>query len=101
MTRKALFVLSFFGFLFEIGCGGSINFTPSESHTVTSVSFSCTPTSIQMVRTSQCSAKVSGTGSYSSGVTWSATDGTVTSAGAFSPSAAGTATITATSTQDS
>jgi hypothetical protein len=100
MTRKALFVLSFFGFLFQIGCGGSINFTPSESPTVTSVSVSCTPTSIRMVETSQCSATVSGTGSYSSGVTWSATDGTVTAGGVFTPSGTGTANITATSTED-
>jgi len=100
MTRRALFVLSFFGFLFDIGCGGSIKFTPSESPTVTSVSVSCTPTSIRMVQTSQCSATVSGTGSYSSGVTWTATDGTVTAGGVFTPSDAGTATITATSTED-
>jgi hypothetical protein len=101
MTRKALFVLSFFGFLFEIGCGGSISFTSSESPTVTSVSVSCTPTSILTGQTSQCSATVSGTGNYSSGVTWSATDGTVTAGGVFTSSGAGTATITATSTQDS
>jgi hypothetical protein len=43
---------------------------------------------------------VSGTGSYSSAVSWSATGGTVTSAGVFTPSGTGTAAITATSTQD-
>ena len=69
--------------------------------TVTSVSVTCTPTSVQTGQTSQCSASVSGTGNYSSAVTWSATDGTVTSGGVFTPSAAGTATITATSAQDS
>ena len=69
--------------------------------TVTSVSVTCTPTSVQTGQTSQCSATVSGTGSYSSAVAWSATDGTVTSGGVFTSSAAGTATITATSAQDS
>ena len=69
--------------------------------TVTSVSVTCTPTSVQTGQTSQCSASVSGTGNYSSAVTWSATGGTVSSGGVFTPSAAGTATITATSAQDS
>jgi hypothetical protein len=44
---------------------------------------------------------VNGTGSYSSAVTWSATGGSITTAGLFTPSGTGTANITATSTQDS
>jgi hypothetical protein len=103
MTCKTLLALSLLGSLCVAGCGGSSSggSTTTASPTITSVSVSCNPTSIQTGQTSQCSATVSGTGSYSSGVTWSATDGTTTSAGVFTPSAAGTATITATSTEDS
>ena len=103
MTCKTLLALSLLGSLCVAGCGGSSSggSTTTASPTITSVSVSCNPTSIQTGQTSQCSATVSGTGSYSSGVTWSATDGTTSSAGVFTPSAAGTATITATSTEDS
>lgn len=83
------------------GAGGGGTTPPPQSPAITSVSASCNPASIQTNQTSQCSATVSETGSYSSAVTWSATDGTITSAGVFTPSAAGTATITATSTADS
>jgi uncharacterized repeat protein (TIGR03803 family) len=88
--------------LFAFGCGGSNGGggNPPSNPTITSVSASCAPSSIQTSQTSQCSATVSGTGSYSSAVTWSATGGTITSAGIFTPSGTGTATITATSTQD-
>lgn len=52
--------------------------------------------------TSQCTASVQGTGSFSSAVTWSvAGGGTITSGGLFTaPAAAATITVTATSTQD-
>jgi hypothetical protein len=43
---------------------------------------------------------VQGNGAFNSAVTWAATGGTINSSGVFTPSAAGTATITATSTQD-
>ena len=71
--------------------------TPS---TITSITVDCSPASILTTQTSTCSATVQGTGSYSSAVTWGATDGTMTSSGVFTPAATGTATITATSTQD-
>ena len=103
MTCKTLLALSLLSSLCVTGCGGSSGgggSTTTASPTITSVSVSCTPASIQTGQTSQCSATVSGTGNYSSGVTWSATDGTITSAGVFTPSATGTATVTATSTQD-
>jgi hypothetical protein len=51
-------------------------------------------------QTSNCTATVQGNGSYSSAVSWTATDGTITASGTFTPIGAGTATITATSTQD-
>jgi hypothetical protein len=89
---------------FVASCGGGGNGgggTPPTTPTITSVAVSCSPNSISTSQTSACTPTVSGTGSYSAGVTWSATDGTITSTGVFTPSAAGTATITATSTEDS
>jgi len=68
--------------------------------TITSVSVSCLPASISTAQTSTCTANVQGTGSYSSAVTWTATGGTVTSGGVFTPSGVGPASVTATSTQD-
>lgn len=103
MARWSLIALSFFGFLCLVCCGGGSGSEsiPPTSPAITSVSASCTPASIQTGQTSQCSATVAGTGDYSSAVTWSATNGTITATGVFTPTAAGTATINATSTQDS
>jgi hypothetical protein len=54
-----------------------------------------------MKATSQCSASVQGTGSFSSAVTWSASAGTISASGLFTAlSTAGSVTVTATSTQD-
>jgi hypothetical protein len=85
-----------------IGCGGGGGNSGggTQQPTITSVTVTCTPTSVQTGQTSQCSATVSGTGSYTSAVNWSATGGAVTTAGVFTPSTSGTATITATSAQD-
>jgi hypothetical protein len=68
--------------------------------TITSVAVACNPTSILTTGMSTCSATVDGTGNYNPAVTWTATDGTMTPAGAFVPSGPGIATITATSVQD-
>ena len=68
--------------------------------TITSVSVSASPSSITTTHTAKCSATVSGTGAFSAGVAWTATGGTINSSGVFIPSGAGTATCTATSTQD-
>jgi hypothetical protein len=103
-TARVLFL---FGGLCAAGCGGGGSNTPPQANpsTITSVSTSCSPTSIQTTQTSQCSATVSGTGSYASTVTWSAVSGTISSTGLYTaPSAdptAGSDTVTATSTQDS
>ncbi len=104
MERKAALSLLFVGALWIAGCtGGSFSSTTPPT-TITSVSVSCASTSIQTGQTSQCSAVVSGTGSFSSGVTWSAVSGTVNSSGLYTaPStvpASGSDTIKATSTQD-
>lgn len=89
------------------GCGGgganSGGGNRQQSPTITSVNASCSPASILTTQTSTCIPTVSGTGSYSSTVTWSVSPssiGGVSSAGIFTPSGPGTATITATSTQD-
>ena len=75
--------------------------TPPASPTITSVSVACNPTTIDTGTTSQCSATVAGTGSYSSSVTWSTSTGAIDSNGLFTaPATAATATVTATSTQD-
>ena len=104
MRHKIAFALSLLGSLCAAGCGGSgggSSTPPPANPTITSVSVSCSPTSITTTQTSTCVATISGTGSYSQGVTWTATGGTVTSVGAFTPTTAGTSTITATSTEDS
>ena len=96
-------------YLLLTGCGGGSGSsggggsTPPPTPTITSVSVSCTPSSILITQNSACTSTVSGTGDYSSAVTWSVSPsniGSITSAGLFTPAAAGTATITATSTQD-
>ena len=70
--------------------------------TVTSVTASCTPTTVQTGQVSTCSATVNGTGAFSPNVTWSASGGTINPiTGLFSSASAGTFTITATSQQDS
>ena len=83
-------------------CGSSGNGGGSSS--ITSVTASCSPSTILFGQTSQCSATVTGTGNFSSGVTWMASAGTISTSGLFTaPSGGGVSlqvTITATSTQD-
>ena len=80
---------------------GTATVTVTVPVTITSVSVSCNPTSVQTGQTSQCTATVTGTGSYSSAVTWSASAGTINSSGLLTaPNTAGSVTVTATSTQD-
>jgi len=86
------------------GGGGGGSTPPPQNPTITSVSVSCTPASVQTGQASQCTATVSGTGSYSSAVTWSAVSGTISSSGLYtapaSIPASGSDTITATSSED-
>jgi hypothetical protein len=83
------------------GGGGSVSQPPPVSPAVSSVAVACSPATVVVGATSQCSATVQGTGSYSSAVTWSASGGTINSSGLFTaPSSAGNVTVTATSTQD-
>jgi hypothetical protein len=71
--------------------GGSANIAVSASSaTVTGITVVAAPASINASQTSTCAATVTGTGSYSNAVTWTATGGTISPAGVFTPSGAGT-----------
>lgn len=100
MGRSSALFCLLLGALGAVGCGGGGG-GGGTSSSIASVSATCSPASITTVQTSTCSAAVTGTGSYSSAVSWAATGGAITGAGVFTPSGVGTAMITATSTQDS
>jgi hypothetical protein len=69
--------------------------------TITGVVASCAPAAIASTATSQCTAVVTGTGTFSKTVTWSTSDGTITAAGVLTPSGTATsAAVKAISTQD-
>ena len=100
------------GFLLVVGgaflataCGGGGGeSTSTTAPTITSVSVTCSPAIVTSDQTSSCSANVSGTGNFSSAVTWSASAGSVNPSGLFTAppvSSATSVTITATSTEDS
>ena len=84
-------------------CGGGSSSESTTAPTITSVSVTCSPAIVTSNQTSSCSANVSGTGNFSTAVTWSASAGSVNASGLFtapSVSSAASVTITATSTQD-
>ncbi len=81
------------------GSGGGSN----TNSTITAVSVTCSPSTVASGGISQCTAAVSGTGNFSSNVTWSTTAGNVDASGLLSaPVVTQTllVTVTATSTQD-
>jgi hypothetical protein len=89
---------------------GSVNsngvtVTASLPPAVTGVSPTCNPNAILTTQTSTCTAVVSGQGNYNSAVTWSVpagTNGAITpTGGVFTPNGSGTATLVATSVQNS
>ncbi len=85
------------------GCGGGTANTVSNllSSTISAVSAACTPSTVAPNATSQCTASVTGTGSFSSAVTWSSNVGAIDATGLFTaPATTGAATITAVSVQD-
>jgi hypothetical protein len=103
-TRARVGLLAVLALLFALtscgGGGGSVS--PAPQSRVTSITVSCDPASVETGKTSQCTAKVVGTGTYSSSVTWSSSAGSINSSGLLTaPSTAASATVTATSTQDS
>lgn len=99
-----LFLLGTLCFTGCSGGSGSNNTPTAPVPTITSVSVSCAAASLQTGQTSQCSATVSGTASYSSDVSWSATSGTISSAGLYAAPAkvpaSGSDVIKATSSAD-
>ncbi len=75
--------------------------TGTGAPTISSVGVACSPSTIAINATSQCTATVKGTGSFSSTVTWTASGGTIDSSGLLTaPGSAGSVKVTATSTQD-
>ncbi len=107
MRCKTLLGLLILGSFCLAGCGGitKTGTPPPSSPTITSVTVSCVVSSLQPGQTSQCSASVSGTGAYSSSVTWSAASGSVSNAGLYTAPAtvpaSGSDNVKATSTEDS
>lgn len=81
---------------------GSTTITVAAAGTVSSVDVTCNPTSVQTGQLTACAATVSGSGSFSTGVNWSASGGSINPiTGLFSSAGPGPYTITATSQQDS
>jgi len=97
--------------LFAIGsvivmaaCGGGSSGGGGNTSTITSVTASCSPSTVTSGQTSQCSATVMGTGNFSSAVTWSSNAGEISSSGLLTApivSGSTSVTVTATSSQDS
>jgi hypothetical protein len=80
---------------------GTLTAQPVISPAITSVSVSCSPSSIQINGTSKCSATVTGAGVFNPAVNWVASSGSIDANGNYTaPGTATTATITATSVQD-
>ena len=101
MVRRFGLLLVLGSIILMAACGGSGG--GSSSSTVTSVTVSCAPTTVSSGGTSQCSATVGGTGNFSTGVTWSATAGTISATGLLTAPSVTTitsVTVTATSTQN-
>ena len=77
----------------------TISITPLP--TVSGVTVACPGGTLQPAATTACSATVAGTGSYSSAVTWSASAGSINTAGLLTaPTSGSSVTVTATSVQD-
>ena len=86
-----------------VGCGGSEYRFPGHKPKpeVTGVTVVCSPSTIQPNQTSQCTATVTGQGSFNPAVSWSASAGQISTAGLFTaPSLPTSVTITATSQWD-
>lgn len=106
LARRATLLVALANLAWMLACGGgsgsNSNVAPPPP-TITSVTVTCSPTSLAAGQSSQCTASVTGTGSYSSSVVWSASAGTINATGLFSSTGVnlGTkVTITATSSQD-
>ena len=87
--RILALILAALSLLGIVACSGS----GSSSSTITAVTLSCTPTSVQAGQTSQCTATVTGTGAFNTAVTWGSSNGTIDANGVFTAPAV-TASIT-------
>ena len=98
--RVFALILSSFVLMGIGACGGGSSSTTS---TITAVTVSCTPTTMESGQTSSCAATVTGTGSFSTGVTWGSTSGSIDANGIFTApvvTTSTTVTINAGSVQD-
>lgn len=96
MNREPGLALLLLFSLSVVGWGDPLSGAASvAAPAITSIAVSCLPASITPAQNSACSAAVKGTGNFSSSVIWSATGGTIDSAGVFTPAQAGVATVTA------
>lgn len=104
MKRKLYLSSLFIGVISLAGCGGASFLPNSQTSTIAAVSVTCSPSSVSTGGTTQCLAVVTGSGAYSSDVTWTADSGIISSSGLYTAPAAnpasGSATVTATSRQD-
>lgn len=104
LRRSGLLLVALIVIVMMAACGGGGNGgTPSGPSTITAVSVSCSPGTVGSDGSSQCSATVTGTGSFSTGVTWSASAGSISTSGLLTApvvTTSKTVTVTATSTQD-
>ena len=104
--RISVFAIVFATQLVVTGCGGGgkgINNPPEPPpvSSVSSVAVSCSPITVELALTTKCSVQVTGTGSFSSEVNWSASAGTIDRNGAYvAPLITRSVTVTATSVQD-
>src|SRR5882724_3154239 len=105
LISKGLLVCFIFCFYAILGCGGGGSQPPSPAPppvAITSVTVSCSSTT-PSAGTSNCTSNVQGTGSFNPAVSWSASAGTISSAGVLTaPSVASpvVVTVTAVSVQD-
>ena len=98
--RTLALLLALSSLLGIAACGGG----GSSSSTVTAVTVSCNPTSVQSGQTSSCIATVTGTGSFNTAVSWGSSNGSVDVNGVFTAQAVTVSTavtVNATSIQDS
>jgi hypothetical protein len=83
------------------GSGNGTPPTPPTPPTITSVAASCVAYIAQVSQTDQCTATVTGTGTFSSAVNWTASAGSINSAGLLTlPASTGNVTVTATAAGD-
>jgi hypothetical protein len=101
-VRKLGFLLVLGSLSLLAACGGGGG-GGGNTGTITGVSVSCSPSTVSSGQTSQCAATVTGTGNFSTAVSWTTTAGSISTAGLLSApivTSSTTVTVTATSTQN-